>query len=171
MGKRTCYSSIGVAVHSQPTSYGKKFCTRCLNGWEYHAGGSIQCVTVQPVPCSQTVQHRLWCRSNCGTVTHASRWEFTAALSETNSAMRLRIGQHASNGSQPSYSVGRETIAMLIPKRWSTTDLDTTGIVLQRLGCLSVGTPWMGFRIQGCEGGVPLHHGCDSDWLRSFPAG
>jgi hypothetical protein len=29
---------------------------------------------------------------------------------------------------------------MLIPKRWSTTDLDATGIKLQRLGCLSVGT-------------------------------
>jgi len=29
---------------------------------------------------------------------------------------------------------------MFIPKRWSTTDLDATGIVLQRTGCLSVGT-------------------------------
>jgi hypothetical protein len=29
---------------------------------------------------------------------------------------------------------------MYIPKRWSTTDLDATGIMFQRLGCLSVGT-------------------------------
>jgi hypothetical protein len=29
---------------------------------------------------------------------------------------------------------------MYIPKWWSTTDLDATGIILQRLGCLSVGT-------------------------------
>jgi hypothetical protein len=78
MGKLTYYSSTGVAVHSQPTSYGKRFCILCLNGWVYHAVGSIQCVTVQSVPCSQTVQHRLWCRSNCVTVTRASRWESTA---------------------------------------------------------------------------------------------
>jgi hypothetical protein len=29
---------------------------------------------------------------------------------------------------------------MHIPKWWSTTDLDATGILLQRLGSLSVGT-------------------------------
>jgi hypothetical protein len=29
-------------------------------------GFHSMCATVQPVPCSQTVQHRLWCRSNSG---------------------------------------------------------------------------------------------------------
>lgn len=28
---------------------------------------------------------------------------------------------------------------MYIPNWWSTADLDTTGVILQRLGCLSVG--------------------------------
>jgi hypothetical protein len=28
---------------------------------------------------------------------------------------------------------------MHIPKWWSTTDLDATGVILQRFGCLSVG--------------------------------
>jgi hypothetical protein len=28
---------------------------------------------------------------------------------------------------------------MRIPKWWSTTDLDATGVILQRLGCLSLG--------------------------------
>jgi integrase len=46
--------------------------------WGFHATGSMRHVTVQPVPCLQTVQPRLLCRSICGTVTHASRWESTA---------------------------------------------------------------------------------------------
>jgi hypothetical protein len=33
-------------------------------------------------------------------------------------------------------------IAMHIPMWWSTTDLDATGILLQRLGSLSVGIAW-----------------------------
>src|SRR5882762_5047362 len=56
--------------------------------------------TVQPVPCSQTVQHRLLCRNNCGTVTHASRWEFTVTSSAISSVTLLRTGQHVSNSSR-----------------------------------------------------------------------
>jgi len=53
-------------------------------------------VRTTPVPCSQTVQRRLWCRNSFATVTRESHWEYTAMWLETSSGMRLKTVQHAS---------------------------------------------------------------------------
>ena len=55
---------------------------------------------------------------------------------------------------------------MHIPKRWSTTDLDATGIILQRTGCLSVDTAlgWVSAQRVAKEH-VALVGAGDSDWL------
>jgi hypothetical protein len=45
---------------------------------------------VRPVLCLQTVQPRLWCRDNYGTVIHGFRWESTAMLWEVSSVTQLR---------------------------------------------------------------------------------
>jgi hypothetical protein len=53
------------------------------------------------VPCSQTVQHRLWCSGSYGTATHGLRWEYTGTWWAISNVMRLRIVQHASPSSRP----------------------------------------------------------------------
>src|SRR5882672_8757524 len=137
----TCCSSIEMRVPSQRTSYGKSSFTLYWRSWAFHMAGSIPCVTVQPVPCLQTVQPRLLCRGSYGTVTHGLRWEFTDTWWAISSVTRFRIALHVLHSSRPENLFGRQgEVAMYIPKWWSTTDLDATGIILQRLGCLSVGT-------------------------------
>jgi len=79
-------------------------------------------------------------------VTHGLRWEFTDTWWAISSVTRFRIALHALHSSRPENLFGRQgEVAMYIPKWWSTTDLDATGIILQRLGCLSVGTALGGF--------------------------